>query len=75
MPIEECFAKLKSIMKDNEDLLNAGKIWKCQSSQDLQILQHRIVSIGCDMQDTISNYEHIKNSYVFNFISIILCYT
>ena len=25
MPIEECFAKLKPIMKDNEALLNAGK--------------------------------------------------
>ena len=23
--MEECFAKLKSIMKDNEDLLNAGE--------------------------------------------------
>ena len=25
MPIEECFAKLKSTMKDNEALLNAGE--------------------------------------------------
>ena len=46
MPMEECFAKLKSLIKDNEALLNAG--------EDLETL----ILTGFTPQDCINWMRH-----------------